>query len=153
MSGVYVDLEGLGVEDVSAESGDFQPPRPGNYAFRCLGAEWGTTKGGDKMLTVKSEIIGNSDGSKCTEIGKYVWARYTWSTSPKERSRAFARGRFRQGLEALGVDIASGFNTEDVVGRTFTATVTNRSYTQVTPDGREEERLSADLANEQTAQL
>lgn len=153
MSGVYVDLSEFEVEDVQPESGDFKPPKPGEYVLKALEAEWGTTQKGDKMLTVRSEILGNLDRSKCSEVGKHVWARYTWSNNEKPRSRAFARGRFRQGLEALGVDISEGFNTDDVVGKTFSATVTNRSYSRVKPDGTEEDGISADLANEQPIEL
>ena len=153
MSGVFVDLGSYdGIDDVAAQSGDFQPPKPGSYLFKTIDIEVGSSQKGDQMLTIRSEVVGAADGRPSAEVGKHVWARYTWSNNEKERSRAFARGRFKTGLLALGVsNFTEGFNTEDLVGRKFTASVTNRTYQKVGADGQETDNVSADLAAERMA--
>ena len=122
-----------GLHDVA----DFSPIAPGKYEFvvkepaEVVPEVADKTDIGTKMyrINVKCEIVGGENA------GKKLTRRFT------NKSKA-TRYFLKTFLEKVGVKVEAGnFNTEDLLGRRFSAIVGERAYT----DQEGNEKKAADL--------
>ena len=142
----FIDGLNLNAPDIGdawdGESG-FNPPAQGDYVFRVTEAEQSKSSKGNQMLVTTLEVVSAAEGQETDQAGKTMKDWRTWHTQGGAR-------RLKSLVLASGIepDKSGSFDTDDLVGREFVATVVVETRPVSNPDGTTTEYDNARIYKE-----
>lgn len=121
-------------DDSDAAEGGFELPPDGDYLVEIIGAETGTSKKGDGMVTVKAKLL-----DFAREDGGTTWFFDTWMMTGK------GAGIGKKKAKGFGIALEKGQSVEPSswIGLRAIAHLTVEGYAG--KDGKPKRRLVADI--------